>query len=95
MEKVVPKNRSVENQNENYGGVNAPLQQLIVQWETFTELCSNDLVGKLFEIMEAANKFYYAYAHAIGFLSFYVVLLLVIWPYLLNETAKCYNDAYE
>ena len=32
MEKVVPKNGSVENQNENYRSVNVPLQLLIVQY---------------------------------------------------------------
>ncbi|KAK9922614.1 hypothetical protein M0R45_031071 [Rubus argutus] len=58
-------NGSVENQNKNCGGVNASLQQY--HGKPFTKLCTDDLVGKWFETLEVTSKFYYDYAHAIGF----------------------------
>ena len=65
MENFVPMSRSVKNENKKCGGVNASLQQY--NGKLFTKLCSDDLVGKWFEILEDANKFYYDYAHATGF----------------------------
>ncbi|KAL6204964.1 hypothetical protein ACLB2K_022230 [Fragaria x ananassa] len=45
--------------------VNAPSQQY--DGKPFTALCRDDLVGKYFETLEAAEKFYYDYAHVVGF----------------------------
>lgn len=59
MESDLPMNESEQSE------VNAPSQQY--DGKPFTALCRDDLVGKYFETLEAAEKFYYDYAHVVGF----------------------------
>lgn len=65
MESDIPMNESVEDQNEQSERVDAPLQHY--NGKPYRRLLQDDLVGKFFETLEAAEKFFYDYAHAIGF----------------------------
>ena len=65
MESDIPMNESVEDQNEQSKRVDALLQHY--NGKPYWRLVRDDLVRKFFETLEAAERFFYDYAHAIGF----------------------------